>query len=317
MPTSFDLYKVVDLGIAWNWEYDQDFVVLLERVFSGHGLTTYRVEDHNLEETFREVKKGQLSFRFYLDRASDADDRYEPLARMVERSTARIINKYADAVRSMDKATMHLEFLTKGLQVPYTIVISPFNTRRELELSLSELANLGRPFIIKPANTTGGGIGVVTGAESLQDVLDHRQRHKSDKYLLQRRIESVILDGRKAWFRVLAAFDRVYPCWWDHETHRYQPVMPDEKDRYGLEPLWEVTRSIAEVCRLDFFSTEVALEAGGRFVVVDYVNHPCDMRIQSCHWDGVPDDVVLCIADRMADVVKAGDVFPLDFRRIV
>ena len=51
---------------------------------------------------------------------------------------------------------MHLEFITNGLYVPYTIIISPYNKKKELELSLSELARLGRPFIIKPANTTGG-----------------------------------------------------------------------------------------------------------------------------------------------------------------
>ncbi len=72
-----------------------------------------------------------------------------------------------------------------GIETLYTIIISPYNHKREVELSLSELAQLGRPFIIKPANTTGGGIGVVTGAETLKDVLEARQHHKNDKYLLQ------------------------------------------------------------------------------------------------------------------------------------
>jgi len=41
----------------------------------------------------------------------------------------------------------------------------------------------------------------------------------------------------------------------------------------------------------DFFSTEIALAKDGRYVVVDYVNDPCDMRPQSKHFDGVPDTI--------------------------
>lgn len=302
--------RAYDLGIAWNWEYDDEFVNLVEQRFSKEGFSTYRVETHNLEESYRGLKQGLLSFRYFLDRASDADEKFEPLARLIEGSDARFINRHSKAVRAMDKATMHLEFLTKGLQVPYTIVISPYSSRKEVELSLSELAMLGRPFIIKPANTTGGGSGVVTGAESLQDVLVHRQHHKNDKYLLQERVQSLFLDGRKAWFRVISIFGEIQPCWWDNETHRYQVVNPEEWERFRLHPLSPIMRSIEEVCQLDFFSSEIAFVADGRFVVVDYVNHPCDMRLQSRHWDGVPDDVVHRIVGRMVELVKSGRNFP-------
>ena len=49
---------------------------------------------------------------------------------------------------------------------------------------------------------------------------------------------------------------------------------------------------IAQICELDFFSAEIALTADGRFVVVDYVNDICDMRLQSLFADGVPDRLV-------------------------
>jgi hypothetical protein len=43
---------------------------------------------------------------------------------------------------------------------------------------------------------------------------------------------------------------------------------------------------------LDFFSSEIALTEERKFVVVDYVNEICDMRLQSIFTDGVPDSVV-------------------------
>lgn len=88
-------------------------------------------------------------------------------------------------MRADDKATMHLELLSSGINVPFSIIISPYNHKREVELSLSDLAKLERPFIIKPANTIGGGVGVVMGAETLRDVIDASQRHRNDKYLMQ------------------------------------------------------------------------------------------------------------------------------------
>jgi len=42
----------------------------------------------------------------------------------------------------------------------------------------------------------------------------------------------------------------------------------------------------------------------GRYVVVDYVNDPCDMRLQSKHFDGVPDAIVQMIISCITDHLK-------------
>jgi hypothetical protein len=195
---------------------------------------------------------------------------------------------------------MHLELITAGIHVPYTIIISPYNKKRELEFSLSELAHLGRPFIIKPANTTGGGIGVILGAETLKDVIESRQHHKNDKYLLQEKITPRLLGGRKGWFRVFGVCGMILPCWWDPETHVYAAVTASEQRQWQLVDLNNVTRTIASVCRLDFFSTEIAVPESNTLVAVDYVNEVCDMRLQSVHTDGVPDAVVTAVARQLA-----------------
>ena len=43
---------------------------------------------------------------------------------------------------------------------------------------------------------------------------------------------------------------------------------------------------------LDFFSTEIVLTEDGNFLLIDYVNDQCDMRIKSRHYDGIPDNIV-------------------------
>ncbi len=295
------------LGIAWNWTYDEDFVAGIERACAERGSTTFRVDPSNVHETHQRLLTGSLSFRHFLDRASDDDESFGPIAKLLDASSARIFNPHEYVEHAKDKATMHLEFITKGLQVPYTIIVSPYNKKHEPELTLTELAKLGRPFIIKPANTTGGGTGVVLGAESLKDVIDTRQHHKNDKYLLQETVKPKLLDGNRAWFRVLYGFGEILPCWWNDVTHEYRRITHEEETRYAIGVLRGMMRTIQEVCRLDFFSSEIALTEEGKFIVVDYVNEVCDMRLQSKHRDGVPDDIVGRIQELIAEETKKNE----------
>jgi hypothetical protein len=289
-----------DLAVAWDWEYDRDFVQVLESRIHAHRLRFYSVSHHNAAETVRNLQSGELVFEAFLDRASDADEHFLPLTRFISKSRTWFINPPEAIQRAADKATMHLEFLAKGIDVPFTIIISPYSKKKEVGLSLTDLARLGRPFIIKPANTTGGGIGVITGAETLKDVIESRQHHKNDKYLLQEKITPVFLEGRKGWYRVLCIFGEPFPCWWDDETHLYTMMTRTDVITHGLRPLLSITRKIHEVCGLDFFSTEIAATPEKKFIAVDYVNEICDMRLQSAHRDGVPDLLVHEICTRIA-----------------
>ena len=289
---------IVDLALAISWEYDEPFAKLVEGAFQGMGMRSYIVRAFNVSETLELLRKKALVFRFLLDRASDEDPAFHPLLYWANRPRTgmerrvNIINAPNHLARAADKATMHLELIAHGIHTPYTIIISPYAHKRELELSITELANLGRPFVIKPANTTGGGIGVVTGAESLKDIIAARQHHRNDKYLLQKFITPAMVGDRRAWFRVFYAFGETIVCWWDDLTHVYAEISADEERLLGLEGLHTIGRKISEICSLEFFSSEVALTDDGTPVVVDYVNEMCDMRLKSRHPDGVPDRVV-------------------------
>lgn len=299
-----------DLAIAWTWEYDREFIAIIEDAAKHQSITTFLIQRHNIGEILEQLRDHTFLVRFLLDRASDEDETFHTLQRFLahrrspERTT-RILNPIDLQLRAADKATMHLEFLSHGIRVPYTIIISPYSHKRETEFSLTELASLGRPFIIKPANTTGGGIGVVIGAETLKDVLDARQHHKNDKYLLQETVKPAYLLESRAWFRVIYAFGSVFSCWWDDQIHLYEELSPGDEEAFGLGELKIITRKIHEICKLDFFSTEIAYTTEGTYVVVDYVNEICDMRPQSRHRDGVPDRIVRSVAEAMVRHVKS------------
>lgn len=292
-----------DLAIAYLWEFDQDFIHLLEEVFHQNGLTTFIISDHNIDEVKNRVASKKLQFNFYLDRAWDVDDNFGELGKMLAKRNTVIFNKYDRVLHAIDKATMHLEFITAGLNVPYSIIIPPHSEKEEIYISILDLAKIQRPFIIKPCNTTGGGIGVVTGAESLQQIFDERITNSNDKYLIQEKIYPKILDCKRAWFRVFWAFDEAIPVWWDDQTHVYKELYGYEAIEYNLKKLFGITRKIYSLTELDFFSTEIVLTEKGKFVVIDYVNDQCDLRFQSGHFDGVPDALIYRIIQKFKNRV--------------
>jgi hypothetical protein len=282
-----------DLIIGWTWEHDEDFIQALEDHAHAQGLSTFQVREDNIDEVLHQHRHRRIEFSHYLDRAFDVDDRFERLGRLIQRRGGSVVNPYDQTIEAIDKATMHLEFMEAGLHVPFTIIVSPYKSQREVGLTPHDLAHLGRPFIIKPANTTGGGIGVVTGAETLLDVIEERKTFEEDKYLLQEKIIPRIVAGRRAWFRCFYVYGKVFLTWWDDETHIYALLTPEEEHEHHLRPLRRVMRTIGRVSGLSFFSSEIALREGtpyepSRFVVVDYVNDMCDMRTTEMAPDGVP-----------------------------
>jgi len=291
-----------DLCLAWNWEYDADFVKVLSKACRSHGLSLLQVMPDNLGDLLHRLVNQDIVFRVFFDRASEDDACFMPLVRWVCRCGTHSINAYEQASRTWDKATMHQALIGAGLCVPYTIILPSYE--EQPVLPSVDLRPLGARFTIKPAHG-GGGRGVVTEATSLSQVLVARREYPSDRYLLQTHIVPQELGFRPAWFRVICCMDQIYPCWWNPHTHIYAPVTFAEETRYGLQPLFDMTASIARLCGLDLFSTEIALAPDGLFLVVDYVNDQIDLRLQSKVADGVPDQIVHRIAERLAEVVAA------------
>ena len=292
------------LAIAWNWEFDGDFISGIEAECRKRNISTYRIDNSNLNQTVDELKSGNILFQAFFDRASDSDAEFLELVSLLHMPETFLINPHDRVSHAIDKANMHLEFITRGLNVPHTIILTPYAEKKEVILKQSDLDYLGVPFIIKPANTTGGGTGVIMDAKTLHDIETGRRQHKNDKYLLQRKIIPKNIDGKRGWFRVYCVFGEIIPCWWDDITHRYTLLTSEEENMHELGELRDISQTIKEISRLDFFSSEIALAAGGEFIVVDYVNEVCDMRLQSKYENGAPDLIVHNIESIIAGQVE-------------
>ncbi|MFI5251394.1 MAG: RimK family alpha-L-glutamate ligase [Bacteroidota bacterium] len=297
--------RIYSLAIAWNWEHDADFVRCIANACQSRKISVLNLQPNNLNEILAEIRAGRVTFQSFYDRASDDDDEFLSVVDAIKNHDIVIINPHSFAERAKDKAAMHGELSAAGLRVPFTIIIPPYNRNPQLDVDEHALEKLRRPFVIKPAVTTGGGTGVILRAESLQDVIDTRQHHKDDKYLLQEQIRPVLLDGGRAWFRVFYAFGETIICWWDDRTHIYRDCLIAEEKQFGLTELRTIILKIQAICNLDFFSSEIALNAEGNFIVIDYVNEICDMRFQSRFEDGVPDAVVHRIVNLLVDHIAA------------
>jgi hypothetical protein len=287
---------IYDLCVAWNWVYDADFVGLLELSCQSRGLSLLHIKPDNLPQMLNSLVGRELSCRVFFDRASDVDPQFLPLVQWASEDSIPSINAYERASLTWDKAEMHSLLISQGVSVPHTVILPPYI--EQPELSAVDLRSLGDQFTIKPAHGSGG-VGVMTNATSWDQVLSTRMEHATDHYLLQAHVSPLELDLRPAWFRVIYCAGQVFPCWWNPSSHIYTPVTEADKNSHGLDPLDEIAINIARLCGLELFSTEVAYTPNGLFVVVDYVNDQIDLRLQSNAAEGVPDEIVRAIAQRL------------------
>ncbi len=282
--------------ITWNWEYDAGFIRLLEQAAIEANSSLFQVIPQNLAQQSQMLFNREVKLNGFLDRASDSDAAFNTLSSWACQNVPVYFNRPLAATRASDKAEMHFALINAGLQTPYTIVIPTFE--KQPDLPPLDLAPLGGQFAIKPAHG-GGSEGVIMEARELNHIQDARRQFPKDSYLLQATIHPVFLESQPAWFRVVFCCGLVFPCWWHPTSHIYTVVSADQINRFHLAELEEITRTIATHIALDLFSTEIALTKDGRFVVVDYINDPIDLRLQSEAGDGVPDTIVQAIANRL------------------
>jgi hypothetical protein len=81
-----------DLAVAWDWEHDAEFVRILESHVHQQRLLFYSISHHNVQETLGNLQHHELKFRWFLDRASDTDERFLPLVRYLAKTPTRFIN---------------------------------------------------------------------------------------------------------------------------------------------------------------------------------------------------------------------------------
>ncbi len=287
-----------DLCLPWYWEYDNVFADMIERACKEKGISLWQIKPDNLLESITALYKGVTTFKTLLDRGQ-GEPSFDPISRWALEYGAERINPAEVSAWSEDKATMHLELINAGLHTPYTILLAPF--LEQPVIPQIDLTPLGEKFVIKPSNG-GGGEGVIMGASSLEEILEARMEFPEQKYLIQAHITPQVIEESPAWFRVFYANGKTYPCWWDTKTHVYANVTAGEEAQYGLGNLRDIAQRIANICKLDWFSTEIALT--DKFIIVDYVNDGIDTRVQSEAMDGAPDEVMNDIARQLVSIAR-------------
>jgi len=180
--------QIYDVCLMSDWHYDRDLLVELENRLQLRGRTTYLVWPENLEDVLERLREGTLSFRYFVDRATNTSAEFSDVYRFLPVPGATCFEDPGTLLRASDKALMHREFQAAGIPVPHTLIIQPHAESEEIQIDREALQELGPPFVIKPANTTGGGVGVFQDGRGLEDILHRRLEYPSDKYLVQERI---------------------------------------------------------------------------------------------------------------------------------
>lgn len=295
---------VIDFCLGWGPWPDEAFVDILRDHCANRKLSCLICKDNNVNQVIRGLEAGTKQILFHLDAQAeyeDASDEYGRLGYAARDSTTFVVNDPDHAKVGINKAIMHGRFVRAGIPVPYTVVVRK-SEPSDFKLTPSECQKLGRPCIIKPARGYGGqGVTKVDGC-SVKAIARARKYDKGDDFLLQQLIEPEWLGYRMGWFRVFYLLGEVIICWWDTVTEHYACATTKEFDDYHLMPLCEIVWKIAQTSSMNFFSTELAVvksRTSRRFLVIDYVNDPCDMTVQTQSHCGVPDRVVGHIAQRL------------------
>jgi len=298
--------EIFDFGIGWPvaGEENEFFVSILKSECRARRLKFIFIDEASIDSLSNKIKKGEFKLKFYLDMASetfDPKDNFTKFAYSLKDSGTRIVADPDDVKAAADKSITHFDLASAKVPVPYTILVRNWEPTRRL--TDEEKAQLGFPFVIKPALGYGQkGVKIIRHKVTLKEIAEARQLDKGDNFLLQEFIEPAELNSEPAWFRVFHLFGEIFPCWWNPLTHVYRHVTLKETDEYKLLPLSRITTEIARITRIDWFSCEIALsKKEGKFVTIDYMNDQCAINPQSKYKDGVPDDLIAQIAERMVE----------------
>ncbi|MBL7071113.1 MAG: hypothetical protein ISS26_02940 [Candidatus Omnitrophica bacterium] len=267
------------------------------------------IVEKNVENVIKDLEKGKLKINFLLDNEADYDDKNNLFARLcyaVKDANGYVVCDPDDARQAANKAITHYDLVRAKIPVPYTIVVRNWEPD-DFELNKEEVKQLRVPFIIKPASGFGQK-GVVKNANgSIVEIAQARHFNKGDDFLLQEKIEPLMIGDKQAWFRIYFIFGEIIPCWWNTETGYYTQVTLREMYAFRLLPLARIISEIARITNMEFFSSEIALTGKGkerRFVAIDYVNDQPELCVRSEKVGGGPvPEVINHIAERIVEIV--------------
>lgn len=295
--------RIYDLVMTHKLDADDFFIHRVQQHCAERGLNFFLIEPLWIEAFRIYYELGEVSARVLLNMHSEhhePDEAYHRLVRLAHERGTRVIDSPDAALAAFDKGRLHPRLVEVGLPVPYSVVVEQA-AAGTFRLADAQRTALGNPFVIKPCLGYGRK-GVLLDATSEKDMLRSVAAWPNSHYLLQRRVVPRPLGADPAYFRVYYVFGTTWCCWWNCYTDRYRVVSVAEMEKFQLARLTELVRRIAELTRMNFFSSEIAQTEEGDYVLIDYVNDQCHLVTQSADPRiGVPDVVVAGIALRLVE----------------
>jgi len=289
-----------DLGIAWDSESDNEFVNDLNACALKVGVKPYLIHAYNFFSSLKDISEGQLSFHCFFDRSSDDNSPFGGLADFIKQKDINFINHPDNVKNSIDKSKIHSMFISYGLPVPKTVFIKPQEGKQVLEAKIQHIAI---PCVVKSAFSSCSEDIVLT-INSLDELSRLIGQEEGKSYFAQERVVPINLENKPAWFKVLYCFGEIIPLRWHPDNKEYESLSLRQIYRLGLHEIWPITKKIRQVCKLDFFSTDIVMNEKKKFLILDYVNDRPDMRKKSKFKDGLPDEIVDKVINGIISFVK-------------
>jgi hypothetical protein len=284
---------------------DDYFIHCIQRLCAEARLNFFLIEPMWVEPFLASMQQGKVWPRALLNMHSEhhePGDIFHRLVKLAAELKSHVIDPPDRAQAAFDKARLHPRLVEQGFPVPWTVVV-PKTRPDGWQLTESERAALGTPFIIKPSMGYGRR-GLVMDATSEADLARSQSTWDDQNYLFQKRVVPRERNGEPVYFRAFHVFGAVYVTWWNCYNDHYRLPLQDERAELGLDQVEELTRRLAELTAMQFFSTEIAQTEAGEPVLIDYVNDQCHLVSQSAHPQmGVPDELIAEIARQIVQAV--------------
>lgn len=140
--------ETFDLGIVWDNEADNGFVSELNGRCLKERVKPYLIHAYNFFSSLKDITEGQISFHFFLNRTSDDGLTFNGFPDFLKRKGIISINHLDKVRNSTYKFKMHLEFNSHDIPVPKTVLFSPGEDRKTLEMKMKYVS---KSFILKLA----------------------------------------------------------------------------------------------------------------------------------------------------------------------
>ena len=282
---------------------DDLFIHSVQRACAGARLNFFLIEPLWVEAFHKALERGEVWTRALLNMHSEhhqPEEIYHRLVKLAAEQGAFVIDPPERAQAAFDKSRLHPRLVAEGIPVPHSVIVEPVHGHA-VTLTAEDRAALGTPFVIKPGLGYGRR-GLVLDALSEADLARSAAAWPDARYLFQRKMVPAQHEGTPLYWRAYFVFERVWLLWWNCYTDQYRLVSAEERARFDLHKVEEITRRIAALTGMRFFSTEITRHEAGEFVVIDYVNDQCHLLSQTANPQmGVPDGIVAAIARRLVE----------------